>query len=356
MAEDKEQRTEDPTPKRLSDARKKGNIPRSVDVNSASVLFAGAILLLWQWQSIAEIVRARMVKDLGSLPTQDFSLSALQIVAFDLLRDLVLTIGPVALGIMVVGLIANYAQVGFLLTGEPLKPTFNKINPLTGFKRIFSLRGGVETLKGILKIVIVGYFCYQVIQDRYVAIATALRLDRFHLGVLLGDTLWTIAWRSMLALIILGLADYAYQRWEWFRNLKMTKQEVKDEAKQQEGSQEVKAEIRRRQRQNARRRMMQAVPTASVVVTNPTHYAVAIRYDREEMEVPMVVAKGADLIAKRIRDRARESNVPLVENKPVAQALFKQVEVGDEIPSELYAVVAEILVAVTKAGRRAARA
>ena len=356
MAEDREQRTEDPTPKRLADARKKGNIPRSTDVSSAAVLFTGAILLLWEWKSIAQILRDRMVQNLGTLPTEDLTVSALKVMGLGILRDLAFAIGPIALGVMLAGIVANYAQVGVLFSGEPLKPTFDKLNPLSGFKRIFSLRGGVETLKGILKIVIVGYFGYQVVHERYTRIVTAMRLDHYHLGKLLGDTIWTIAWRSLLALAILGLADYAYQRWEWFRNLKMTKQEVKDEAKQQEGSPEVKGEIRRRQRQAARRRMMQAVPKASVVVTNPTHYAVALRYDRETMEVPLVVAKGADLVAKRIRDIAREAQVPIVENKPVAQALFKQVEVGDEIPPDLYAVVAEILVAVTRAGRRAMRA
>jgi flagellar biosynthetic protein FlhB len=152
------------------------------------------------------------------------------------------------------------------------------------------------------------------------------------------------------------LADYAYNRWDWFKNLKMTKQEVKDEAKAQEGNPEAKAEQKKRMRQAARRRMMKAVPQATVVITNPTHYAIAIQYERATMEVPVVVAKGTDLVAKRIRDIAREAGVPLIENKPVAQALYRVVDIGEEIPPDFYAVVAEILVAVTRADRRALRA
>lgn len=348
MAEDRESKTEAPTAKRLADARRKGNIPRSTDFNSALVVMAAAVLLLFQWRSISNVVRQRMVENLSSFPAQDLTIPMVGHLLTMVLFDTARAVAPVALSLVLIGVLTSLAQVGILFTLETIAPKLDKLNPLHGFKRIFSLRGVFETFKGIVKIAVVGYFAYQVIRGRYVEIVTALQLDRAHLGALLGKTAWDIAWRSALALFVLGATDYAYQRWDWFRNLKMTKQEVKDEAKQQEGSPEIKAAIRKRQIQMARRRMMAEVPQASVVITNPTHYAVALKYDRTHMAVPIVVAKGTDLIAKRIRDLARENNVPLVENKPVAQALYRNVEVGEAIPEDMYAVIAEILVAVMR--------
>ncbi|MNR86177.1 Flagellar biosynthetic protein FlhB [compost metagenome] len=204
----------------------------------------------------------------------------------------------------------------------------------------------------MIKISLVGWICYAVISDRYVELATAYGTGLLGLGTLIGTTAWSIAWRVMMALVFLGLVDFAYQRYEWEKNLKMTKQEVKDEWKQAEGSPEVKSEIKKRQRRMAQQRMMAEVPKASVVITNPTHFAVAVKYERDTMEVPVVLAKGTDLVAKRIREVAEEAGVPMIENKPIAQALYKQVEVGDEIPPELYAAVAEILVAVQRANRK----
>lgn len=356
MAEDKEQKTEAPSGRRISEARKKGNIPKSADFTSAVILMASAFLLLWLWRSVVDTLRARMVVTFSNLPTGDLTIEALRHLALDLTRESMLVLAPFMLTLLMIGIVTNGLQTRFNVSTEQMKPSFAKLNPISGLKRIFSLRGVVETFKGILKIVIVGYFSYQVIRARYEQIVTAVQMDRQQLGALLADTAWTIAWQSALALFIIGLVDYAYQRWEWWRGLKMTKQEVKDEAKQQEGSAEVKGEIKKRQRRAALRRMMQEVPKASVVITNPTHYAVALQYDRETMEVPLVVAKGADLVAKRIRDIARENNVPMVENKPIAQALYRQVEVGDEIPPDMYTIIAEILVAVTRADRGASRA
>ncbi|HEY9856702.1 MAG TPA: flagellar biosynthesis protein FlhB [Stenomitos sp.] len=355
MAEDKEQKTEAPSSRRISEARKKGNIPRSMDVSSAVVLLASAFLLLWLWRSLVDTLQARMVVSFTNLPTGDLTIESLRHLALDLTREGALALAPFMLTLLLIGIVTNGVQTRFNFSTEALKPSFAKLNPVNGLKRIFSMRGLVETLKGILKIVVVGYFSYQVIHGRYEQIVTALQMDRLELGKVLADTAWTIAWQSAFALLIIGLLDYAYQRWDWWSNLKMTKQEVKDEHKQQEGSPEVKAEIKKRQRKASLRRMMADVPKANVVVTNPTHYAVAIQYDREHMEVPVVVAKGADLVAKRIRDIAREHNVPMIENKPVAQALYRQVEVGDEIPPDMYAVIAEILVAVSRADKRAAR-
>jgi len=319
-------------------------------------LFAGAVMILLQWPTIVSITRNRMVENLSAFPHHDLTIQACQIILLQLIREVAMASAPTILVLLLVGLVASVAQVGLMFNPSALELNLGRLNPLPGLQRLFSMNGWVNLIKGILKIAIVGYFAYQVIHDRYVTLVTALRLDRQHLGALLADTAWNIAWRSAIMLFLLGLADYAYNRWDWFKNLKMTKQEVKDEAKAQEGNPEAKAEQKKRMRQAARRRMMKAVPQATVVITNPTHYAIAIQYERATMEVPVVVAKGTDLVAKRIRDIAREAGVPLIENKPVAQALYRVVDIGEEIPPDFYAVVAEILVAVTRADRRALRA
>ncbi len=352
MAGDRESKTEAPSGRRISDARKKGNIPRSQDVNASVILLGGAILVYNQWQAMSTVMFERMETSFRRFPSSDLTIRLFLDMMGQVLGDVGKAVAPTVLSLAVLGIAVNLMQTGFLLTGEPLKPNFGRMNPLTGLQRIFSLRGVVETVKGILKIVLVGYLAYQVIRDRYVQIVTALQLDGPHLASLLGSTAWEVSWRSILVLLVLGAADYAYQRFEWWRDLKMTKQEVKDEAKQQEGSQEVKAEIRKRQMQSARRRMMSEVPKAAVVITNPTHFAVALKYEQGETDVPVVVAKGTDLVAKRIRDIARESDVAIVENPPVARALYSQVEIGDAIPADFYAIVAEILVNVTRAAQK----
>jgi flagellar biosynthetic protein FlhB len=354
MAGDRESKTEDPSSKRLSDARKKGNIPRSQDVNASVIMLVAAVLIYNQWRAISEVLYLRMHNSFQSFPTGDFTVKIFMEMMGQSLGDVGKAVTPTVFTLMGIGVAVNILQTGFLLTGEPLKPNFGRMNPLSGFQRIFSLRGVVETVKGIVKIVLVGYLAYQVIKDRYLEIVTALQLDGARLAELLGGTAWEVSWRSIVALLVLGVADYAYQRFEWWRDLKMTKQEIKDEAKQQEGSPEVKAEIRKRQMQAARRRMMSEVPKAAVVITNPTHFAVALQYKQGETDVPTVVAKGTDLVAKRIRDIARESNVPLVENPPLARALHAQVEIGDAIPADFYAIVAEILVSVTRAEKKRA--
>ena len=352
MAGDRESKTEAPSGKRLADARKKGNIPRSQDVNASVLLLGGAILVYSQWQAMSTVMFERMQTSFRAFPSGDLTIPLFIDMMGQVLGDVGKAVTPTVLSLALLGIAVNLLQTGFLLTGEPLKPNFGRMNPLTGLQRIFSMRGVVETVKGILKIVLVGYLAYQVIRDRYLQIVTALQLDGPHLASLLGSTAWDVSLRSIVVLLVVGAADYAYQRFEWWRDLKMTKQEVKDEAKQQEGSPEVKAEIRKRQMQAARRRMMADVPTAAVVITNPTHFAVALKYEQGTTDVPVVVAKGTDLVAKRIRDIAREAGVAIVENSPVARALYSQVDIGDVIPADFYAIVAEILVNVSRASRK----
>jgi flagellar biosynthetic protein FlhB len=240
-------------------------------------------------------------------------------------------------------LAGNIAQIGFEIHTEPLAPKFSKLNPLAGLKRIFSLRGLVEMLKSLAKIAFIAVIAGSVVSGYLPQFPTLVRGD---LGTI-WDFTQTAAFQIMLyvclAMMALAALDYAYQRWQHEQSLKMTKQEIKDERKQSEGDPQIKARIRSLQRQAAYHRMIAEVPLADVVITNPTHLAVALRFDPAEMAAPRVVAKGADHVAQRIRDIAREHGVPLVENPPLAQALHRMADVGDPIPVELYRAVAEVL-------------
>lgn len=253
------------------------------------------------------------------------------------------TIGPLVLTALLLGVAVNLLQTGFVASWQGLVPDFTRLNPLTGLYRIVSGRGLVETLKAIGKLAIVGYIAYSTLSGSYPELLATIRQDIPTILAFAGDLLYRLALRIALFLLVLAAADYGYQRWAFERSIRMTRAEVKQEFKQMEGDPQIKSRIRARQRQMARRRMMEAVPKADVVLTNPTHFAVALRYDAATMGAPQVVAKGADLLAARIRDLAREHDVPLVQNPALARALYRSVEVGREIPAEFYAAVAEVL-------------
>jgi flagellar biosynthetic protein FlhB len=250
---------------------------------------------------------------------------------------------PVCLAILIVGVLANIIQVGFLFSVEPLVPKFEKIDPIAGTKRLLSVRSLVELAKSILKIAIIGAVAYVIIKGEY---------DKF---LVLCDTGVIVMWHFLLAvaykilfwvcivLIVLAVLDFAFQRWEQEKKLRMTRQEVKEERKQMEGDPQIKARVRSLQREMARRRMMEQVPKATVVVTNPTYIAIAIRYEQETMRAPVILAKGKRIMAQRIREVALKNSIPIYEDKPLARAMFDKVEAGDEIPMEFYTAVAEIL-------------
>jgi flagellar biosynthetic protein FlhB len=350
-----DEKTEKPTPRRLQEARKKGNIAKSTDINTAVVLLVGVFLVKWQFGAIGERMTAITYQALGQLPKEDFTTTTLMTVFVHLSLQYAMIVGPILLVLLLAGLAANYLQVGILFTAEPLQPKLEKINPIAGFKRLFSRRSVIETLKAILKMTVVGYLAYKVLVDRYAELTATVLADRSSMAMLFGAVGWEIAWKSVLALLVFGVLDYFYQRWEHEKGLKMTKQEVKDEAKQSEGDPMVKGRIRRLQREAARRRMMNEVPKATVVITNPTHFAIALKYDRGDMEAPRCVAKGMDLVAQKIKAIAAEHDVPMVENVPLARALYKKVEIDEEIPEDMYAAVAEILVMVDRMNKKKRR-
>ena len=260
-----------------------------------------------------------------------------------MLTQIVKITGPVFAIVLVVGITASFAQVGALFTLEPLKPKFSKLNPVNGIKRIFSLRGLTELIKSILKIVIIGVVAWNSIRAEENNIVKLMDQDLASAAVYISSTAIDVAIKICAMMIIIAVLDYGYQWWQYEKDLRMTKHEVKEEYREREGSPEVRQRIRQRQREMSMRRMLTEVPKADVIITNPTHYAVAIQYDAEKAPAPIVTAKGIDYMALRIKEIAKENGVETVENKPLAQALYKSVDIGQQIPPELYQAVAEIL-------------
>jgi flagellar biosynthetic protein FlhB len=264
---------------------------------------------------------------------------------------------PVMLSILFIGLFVNFFQVGIQFNTEQLSFKLDNLNPINGLGRIFSKRSLVELLKSLVKIIVIGAFIYSYLKDEILAMPQFLFYDLNTSLSQMADIIFLLAFKVIGVLIVLGVMDYGYQRWQTTQDLKMTKQEVKDEFKQTEGDPQIKGKIRSKQREMAMSRMMQEVPKADVIITNPTHYAVALSYQKG-MTAPKVVAKGKDITAQRIKSLARESDVPLVENVALARALYASTEIGDFIPHELYQSVAEVLAYVyrLKEKRRKRRA
>lgn len=343
-----EERTEAPTPKKRREAREKGNVAKSTEVNSVLVLLIGVFTLRLAGPWIFQQTGGYLTKTFGIIanPYLDQS-SMIAIFRHSVIMFFKVAL-PIALVILVVGVLANIIQVGFLFSAKPLVPKFEKINPLSGLKRLFSMRSVVEAIKSIFKMLIIALVAYLTIKGEY---SNLITLHDTSVGIIWVTILqigFKIVFRVALVLIFLAILDYAYQRYEYEKKLKMTRYEIKEERKQLEGDPMIKARVRSLQREMARRRMMEEVPKATVVVTNPTTLAIAIRYEQVEMEAPVVLAKGKHLIAERIKQVAIEKEIPVVEDKILARAMFDQVEPGDEIPLEFYNAVAEILAYVYK--------
>lgn len=341
------EKTEAPTPKRRQDARERGQVLKSVEVNTAALLVAGAAFLQWVMPAMtttfmeltAHTFSAASLFD-GS--TGDLTPAVVQHKATGLLLMALRLVAPFLLGLMVVGVVANIGQFGFLLSGQAIKPQFSRINPLEGAKRILSTRTLVELVKTIAKVAIIGFFAWQALQDQAPLLVDLSDMQAAPAGVALSGAAIGVVWKVAGAFVAIAVADFLYQRWFFEKGLRMSKEEIKEELKQSEGNPQIKMRLRQRARALARQRMMQQVPNADVVITNPTHFAIAIKYEAG-MDAPVVIAKGERLIAQQIKKLAREHNVPTVENKPLAQALFKACQVGQTVPPELYKAVAEVL-------------
>ncbi len=349
MPEDSfEERTEQASPKRKKEAREKGNVAKSTEVNSVLVLLTGIILLRIMGPWLFQRVGAMSMESFALINTPVMDHTAFIAHFTDRVLDFFKMTLPIILVIMGVGLFSNVIQIGFLLTLKPLMPKLEKINPLSGFKRMFSLRSLVEAAKSVLKVLIISFVAFLIMKGAFNDMLTLCYTTIGAIWVFILQLGFKIVIGVALVLIILAILDYAYQRFEHEKKLKMTKQEVKEERKQIEGDPMVKSRIRSLQREMARRRMMEEVPKATVVVTNPTHLAIAIRYEASEMETPEVVAKGKNVIAEKIKEIAKKSDVPIVEDKPLARAMYDVVQPGDSIPFQFFNAVAEILAYVYK--------
>jgi flagellar biosynthetic protein FlhB len=263
-----------------------------------------------------------------------------------------LIMGPIFLASLVAALVINFLQVGTLFTVEPLKPQLSRLSPIQGLKRMFGLKALVQLVKSLFKVFVIGYFLFDVIRDNINIFPALQGIDVFQSATLLGGLLFQLAWKAALAFLIIAFVDFLYQWWEYEKNLRMSHEEIKEEYKQTEGDPLLKAQIKKRQRALAMRRMMEDLKKADVVITNPTHYAVALRYDLAIHPAPYVVAKGQNELALRIRAIAEENKIVIMENKPLARTLFVQAELGQVVPTDLYKAVAEVLAFVYKLNKR----
>jgi flagellar biosynthetic protein FlhB len=344
MAEDSGEKTEEATGHKLSQAREKGQVPKSMEINAAVVLLAGGAALFvlgpLGWDRAAGIFRhfAWRANEVSGSSGEIIALGRLA------LREILLMTLPFALAVLVASLAINLYQLGGLVfSSEPLVPKLDRLNFVAGLGRFFKLKTVVECLKSVFKMTIIFLVGYLVARDHLEEFVLMVDMAPVAIGALVMAIALEIFVKTCLLLLILAALDYGYQRWQFMRDMRMTKQEVKDEYKQIEGDPIVKNRIRQAQREASKKRQLDDVPKADVVVANPTHFAVALMYDRSKAPAPVVVAKGQDLMALRIKDVAKEHGVPVVENKPLAQALYRAVEPGQMIPVEFYKAVAEIL-------------
>lgn len=343
------EKTEQPTEKKKDDARKEGQVAKSKEITNAFTLLATFLVLKVYTSTIAEHLLGffplvyddinEYIKNYGGR-VNETSISALM---FEVFTQFLLLMLPIFAIFFVVSFVCDVAQVKWRPTAKPLMPKGSKLNPISGFKKIFSSRAIIELIKSVLKIFVIGYMAYSYLKKNANGLFLLYDMTIYQGVANVGNLLISLGIRIVAAYLVIAFADYAYQKWKHNEDLKMTKQEVKDEYKQAEGDPQIKGKIKQRMQQASRRRMMQDVPKADVVITNPTHYAVAIVYDAENYDAPVVLAKGADYMAQKIKEIARDNDVEIVENKPLARMLYANVEIGEMVPPELYQAVAEVL-------------
>lgn len=343
---DSDDKTEEPTAKRKQDARKKGQVPKSTELNSAVVLLAVFICLknfgLSLYSKMFELMN--LTFEVYMVKEDLFTISGIMALATELAVRFFAAMLPIFAFAMLVGVISNLMQTGLIFTTESIKPKFSNINPINGLKQTFSLKNTAEFfIKTILKVAVVGFIAYSTIKDNYVAIINTLNLNASSIAQYIMGTIIDLGIKISAWLVAVAAVDVFVQFRKHKKELRMTKQEIKEEFKQTEGNPQIKSKIKQKQRQMSVNRMMQQIPKADVVITNPTHFAVAIKYSPEESDAPIVIAKGQDYIALRIKEIAKENKVEIVENKALARTLYAAVEIGEPIPEELYQAVAEIL-------------
>ena len=344
----KEEKTEEATPKKKSEARKKGQVARSKDVGLAITMVTCTLVILLLSSMIVGNLKDTMIYFLQSGMLQDINEMSIKSIVITILLKAGLCILPVVIPIMIAGIVASLMQTGFLLTGEPLKPKFSKLNPISGFKNMFSKKSFVDLLKNLAVVTVIGFIGFLYVRENYDKILQISNTYLPSLGGQVQDLVVGIFFQVSLVLVIIAAADYFVQFRFHQKDLRMTKQEIKEEYKQMEGDPQIKSKIKQKQREMATRRMMASVADATVVITNPTHLSIALKYEEGNNEAPKVAAKGADLVALKIKEVAKENDVPIMENKPLARMIYEQVDIDREVPQEMYQAVAEILAMVYK--------
>ena len=348
-----EEKTEKATPKKRRDQRKEGNVASSKDVIAVASLIGCFYCLQILFPMIYESLRDTMIFQISAVESiEELSLGNLQMLGMKAVTVLAKCIFPLGVISLAIGVVATGIQTRFNVTTKPLKFKLSKLNPLKGLKNMFSLKQVVELLKAVIKIIILGVILYGILKDEIVVIAQMMDIDPLSSAAyVLREIVRMVLKVAMVFAAIAGF-DYFYQRWSYEKNLKMTKEEVKEEYKQTEGDPKIKGKIRSLQQSMARSRMMQAVPDADVIIRNPTHYAVALRYDVDKDNAPVVIAKGQDLIALKIVEIGEAHKVTVIENKPLARGIYASTPLGGQIPAEYYGVVAEILVEVFRMNKK----
>lgn len=346
---DNSDKTEKATPKKRQDLRKKGQVMQSRELPANLILLVMFISIRGLGNFIYQECRSvfyMFITETSSYNFQDTSeiMRLATIVVIEIVKMSV----PFFIIAMIVGALGTYVQIGFLFSGEALKPKFSNMNPMKGLKKIFSSRSLFELVKSLSKVILVTWVAWSSIQAEFTNMMKLMDLEIGPLTLYIVNTAIDIAIKICFSMLIISAVDYIFQKRKHEKEIRMSKQEIKEEYKQMEGNPEIKSKIKQKQREISMRRMLQEVPKADVVITNPTHYAVAIKYDPQKMAAPYILAKGMDFMAQRIKEIAKENKIHTMENRPLAQALYKTVEVGEVVPPELYKAVAEILAFVYK--------
>jgi flagellar biosynthetic protein FlhB len=340
------------SPRKRQKARERGSVARSQDLTAAILLLVALAAIRycgpWTSESITQAARHYF----GEFYKITVTTGNVREVAFDVVWRLGVALLPLMGVMLVAGVIVNLAQVGLLFSTQAIAFKFDRLNPLMGLSRFFSIRMAAELLKSLLKMVLAGWIVYTALDDRWQQVLMLMHMPPAQAVGALWTLIAAVWWRIALAMLVLGILDYGFQKWQYEKDLMMTQKEAREEAKEMDGDPRIKQRIRQIQRQMAMQRMMKDVPTADVIITNPTHYAVALKYDPNTMAAPILVAKGARIIAQRIRHIAVENNVPIVERPELARALHKAVEIGRPVPENLFRAVAEVLAFVYRIDRR----
>lgn len=337
------EKTEKATPKKKEESRNKGQVAKSNDVNTALMMLGFFLFLFFYAGTVGEYLMDMMSHVFTEYLLRDITIASVEDIMFEITVESSIVLLPLMAVAVVIGTAAAAMQVGLKYTPEAIKMKLEKIDPLKGFKRIFSARAIVELFKSLFKITLVGAVVFTIIYihlDDLLMMYQKHPLDGFYLIARLTGL---IGVASAILLVILAVPDYIYQRYDHEKQMRMSKHDVKEEHKKMEGDPRIKSKRRQKQMDMAMNRMMQEVPKADVVITNPTHFAVVLKYEDGSMAAPVVTAKGADFVAKKIKELARENHIPMVENKPLARALFSQADIGDEVPEDLFKAVAEVL-------------